>query len=116
MRIPHVERTDRILVDDLGFGDDGITHLTARFGFQDQPDVPGALLFAKEDEDVECAIDIDDASYFLSRITILRTKAPGMRMWRKRLFMAISRTSANPAEYFGLPLDRTVVMGSHVEV
>ncbi len=115
MRVPHVPARDRLVVDDLGFGDDGITHLTARFGFADEPNVPEALQLAS-DADLECAIDPAGASYFLSRITILRTRKAGMRTWRKKLFLAISRTASNPAEYFGLPVDRTVVMGSHVEL
>ena len=65
---------------------------------------------------LEGAIDVDDASYFISRITIRRTHAPGMRAWRKRLFIAISRNAANPVEVFHLPDDRTVVMGSHIEL
>ena len=116
MRIPHVPREDRLVIDDLGFGDDGITHLTACFGFQDSPNVPEALRLANAQKSLECDLELEDASFFLSKITITRTKAPGMRTWRKKLFLAISRTSANPADYFGLPLDRTVVMGSHVEV
>ena len=104
------------MIDDLGFGDDGITHLTACFGFQDSPNVPEALRLAKSQDNLECDLELDDASFFLSKITITRTKAPGMAKWRKKLFLAISRTSSNPADYFGLPLDRTVVMGSHIEV
>ena len=56
------------------------------------------------------------ASYFLSRITIVPTKAPGMAMWRKKLFVAIARNAANPVAYFGLPDDRTIVMASHIEL
>jgi KUP system potassium uptake protein len=39
-----------------------------------------------------------------------------MPKWRKKLFVAISRNAADPVEYFGLPGDRTVVMGSHIEI
>ena len=39
-----------------------------------------------------------------------------MRTWRKRVFIGLAHNAANPAEYFGLPTDRTVVMGSHVDV
>jgi KUP system potassium uptake protein len=113
--IPHVEPKERLVVDDLGFSDDGITHLTARFGFADEPDIPATLRLAKE-AGVECEIDVDHASYFISRITIVRTDAPGMRRWRKKLFLGTAELASDPSEYFGLPIDRTVVMGSHVEV
>ena len=115
MRVPHVRHEDRITIDDLGYANDGITHVTARFGFQDEPNVPAALRQAVA-LGIEGAVDVADASYFLSKITIERTRAPGMRQWRKRLFIAISRNAASPVEYFGLPGDRTIAMGSNIEV
>ena len=60
--------------------------------------------------------DLDAVSYFISRITIVPTDAPGMARWRKKLFTVIARNAANPVPYFGLPDDRTVVMGSHIEL
>ena len=113
--VPHIPASERLVVDDLGFSDDGITHLTARFGFADKPDVPTALRLA-EAEDVECDIDVDHASYFISRITIVRTDAPGMRRWRKKLFLGTAQLSSDPSDYFGLPIERTIVMGSRVKV
>ncbi len=112
---PHIAENERIKVDDLGYGDDGITHVTARFGFQDRPNIPATLRLAVE-QGLECPVDTETCSYFLSRMTILPTRGPGMRMWRKRLFVALSRNSANAVEYFGLPIDRTVVMGGQIEV
>jgi len=52
--------------------------------------------------------------YFISRIAIIATDAPGMARWRKQLFRAIARNSADPVPYFGLPVDRTTVMGQHI--
>jgi KUP system potassium uptake protein len=113
--VPHIAPGERLVVDDLGFSDDGITHLTARFGFADEPDIPETLRLAKE-AGLECEIDVDHASYFISRITIVRTDAPGMRRWRKKLFLGTAELASDPTDYFGLPIDRTIVMGSHVEV
>jgi len=114
LRVPHVAEAERVSVDDLGYRDDGITHLTARFGFQDTIDVPGTLRMAAGS--VEGDIDVDGASYFLSRITIVPTGAPGMAKWRKKLFVVVARNAANPVAYFGLPDERTVVMSSHIEL
>jgi KUP system potassium uptake protein len=114
LRVPHVPASERVSIDDLGYRDDGITHLTARFGFQDVIDVPATLQMAADQ--VEGEIDVDRASFFLSRITILPTRTPGMAMWRKKLFVVIARNAANPVAYFGLPDDRTVVMASRVEL
>jgi len=114
LNVPHVETSERVTVDDLGYRDDGITHVTARFGFQDDLDVPVTLRAAAER--LEREADFDNVSYFLSRISIIATDAPGMVQWRKKLFVAIARNSASPVPYFHLPDDRTVVMASHVEL
>ena len=115
--VPHIPQTERLILDDLGFSDDGIVHLVARFGFQDSPNLPEALRFAcTKDAGLGLKVDLDDVSYFLSRITIRRTDAPGMNRWRKRLFCTLARNAANPAEYFGLPDDQTVMMGAQVDV
>jgi len=114
LNVPHVEDAERVTVDDLGYRDDGITHVTARFGFQDDLDVPAALRSAADR--LEREADFDHVSYFLSRITIVPTAEPGMATWRKKLFIAIARNSASPVPYFHLPDERTIVMASHVEL
>jgi KUP system potassium uptake protein len=103
------------LIDDLGYSDDGISHLDARFGYMDQPDVPSALRLAAA-AGLECPLEVDEASYFLSKIELQTSDAPGMTRWRKRLFVATSHITADAAEYFRLPRDRTLIMGSLIEV
>jgi KUP system potassium uptake protein len=115
-RVPHVPETQRVTIDDLGYSDDGITHVTARFGFLDDVDVPRTLRRAAKRLEGEEQVDLRRATYFLSRITIVPTDNPGMAPWRKKLFIAIARNTSNPVAYFGLPDDRTVVLGSHVEL
>jgi len=115
-RIPHVSSADRLTCDDLGHVADGITGLTARFGFQDHPDVPALLRLAVRRHLLERTFDLDHASYFLSQITIVQTHAPGMSGWRKRLFLTISHNAANPVRYFRLPDDRTVIMGERISL
>ncbi len=115
MKVPRVPESERLVIDDLGYADDGISHITARFGYQDEPDVPATLRLAAG-QGLEREVDPGDSSYFLSRITIVPTDAPGMRTWRKKLFVTISRNSANPVEYFALPGDRTVVMGANIDL
>jgi KUP system potassium uptake protein len=113
-RVPHVREVQRVVVDELGYADDGIVHLTAHHGFQDDVDIPRTLRRASKQ--LEGEIDVAHASFFISRMTIVLTNAPGMARWRKKLFVAMSRNTSNPVAYFGLPDDRTVVMGSHVEL
>ncbi|MFD3492851.1 potassium transporter Kup [Streptomyces sp. NPDC058690] len=113
--VPRVPADQRVVVDDLGYADDGIIHVTARFGYMETPDVPG-LLAMLDPAVTEGPLQLDQASYFLSKIELRRGKAPTMAPWRKRLFIATSYITADAAEYFSLPRDRTVIMGSHIEV
>jgi KUP system potassium uptake protein len=113
--VPRVPDDQRVVVDDLGYADDGIIHVTARFGYMETPDVPG-LLAMLDPAATEGPLQLDQASYFLSKIELRRGKAPTMAPWRKRLFIATSYITADAAEYFSLPRDRTVIMGSHIEV
>src|SRR5215475_8046045 len=112
--VPHVPAAERLTVDDLGYKDDRIIHVTARFGYMDQTNVPGLLpLIAKAK--IESPLD-DRLSYFLSRIELHQGNTPGMSRWRKHLFLATSRITADAAEYFQLPRDRTVIMGSRIDL
>ena len=81
----------------------------------DKPDVLGVLRLLSP-EQTEGAIAIEDASYFLSKLELTKGTAPNMARWRKQLFIATSYITADAADYFGLPPDRTVVMGSRIEV
>ncbi|MGH3546851.1 MAG: KUP/HAK/KT family potassium transporter, partial [Pseudonocardiaceae bacterium] len=113
--VPHVPPAEQLTIDELGYADDGIVHLSARFGFQDDQDIPAVLREARGLSG-ELDLDPDNAYYFLSRITIERSRHPGMGTWRKRLFIGLSHNAATPATYFKLPVDRTVVMGSRIEL
>jgi KUP system potassium uptake protein len=113
--VPHVPAAERLTIDDLGYKDDRIIHVTARFGYMDHTNVPGLLpLIAKAE--IESPLDDDKLSYFLSRIELHRGDTPGMSGWRKHLFLATSRVTADAAEYFELPRERTVIMGSRIEL
>ncbi len=113
--VPRVPESERLEIDDLGYTDDGITHATARFGYMDAPDVP-AVIRQLAKADIECPVELDDTTYFLSKIELRAGKAPTMARWRKRLFVATSQITADAAEYFSLPRDRTVLLGSHIDV
>ena len=114
--VPHVDPEDRITADDLGYADDGIVHLTFRHGFFDTPDIPAALEQAVAEGKLEGHLEPASVSYFLSRGALRRTRAPGMRRWRKSLFLGLAQNAADPAELFGLPTEQTVVMGSTIDI
>jgi KUP system potassium uptake protein len=112
--IPHVDTVDRFMVEMLGHGRFKVFHLTTRIGYQDKLNVPEALAVARKQGLLERNLDLEHASYFVSRITITPTDAPGMQRWRKNLFVAMARNASSPIDHFGLPSDRTLVMGSQV--
>jgi KUP system potassium uptake protein len=115
MPVPHVDPSRRLSIDDLGYRDDGISHITARFGYMEKPDVPAAIRRAAEDG-IECPLEPDDASYFLSTIDLRPGEGKELSRWRKRLFIASSHITADAAEYFGLPREQTVILGSLIEL
>jgi KUP system potassium uptake protein len=115
LTVPHVSPADRVAVDDLGYTDDGITHATARFGYLDDPDVPAALRLIAA-APIESTIDADQAAYFLSTIDLYRGGTPGLSNWRKSLFLATSHITSDAADYFRLPRDRTLIVGSRIEL
>jgi KUP system potassium uptake protein len=116
-RVPHVPRSEAFAYDDLGYSDDGIEHLSIRFGFSDRPDLPRALRAACRAKVLPLdAGEFKHASYFISRGAIQTTHAKGMAGWRKSLFVALAHNAADPAARFELPALRTVTMGSDVEI
>jgi len=112
--IPHVDSPDRFTVERLGPSPVKILHVIIRIGYHDKLDVPAALQLCRKQGLLERNLDLEHASYFVSRITITQTDAPSMQRWRKKLFVAMARNAASPIDHFGLPADRTVMMGSQV--
>jgi KUP system potassium uptake protein len=114
MPVPYLDDSQRLIYDDLG-SHDGIAHLDARYGYMEKPNLP-ALLQLASDEHLEAALDLQATTYFLSTIDLQIADAPGLARWRKHLFLATSRVTADAAEYFGLPRDRTVIMGAVINL
>jgi KUP system potassium uptake protein len=112
--IPHVDSQDRFAVEMLGHGLFKVFYVTLRVGYQDPLDVPEALRVCRMRGLLERNLDLEHASYFVSRIAITPTDAPVMQRWRKKLFIAMARNASSPIDHFRLPGDRTVVMGSQV--
>ena len=113
--VPRLPDHERVTIDDLRYADDGITHVTTRFGYMETPDIP-TVLKTLDPATTEGQLQLEETSYFLSTIELRRGKEPTMAPWRKRLFIATSYIAADAAEHFGLPRDRTVIMGSHISV
>ena len=110
---PFVPDEERLMVDELGYTGDNIVHLTARLGFKDTPDVPHLLELAKQ-EGLDKEIDVDHATYFLSHLEVIPGGPFEMAGWRKRIYCALSRNASSPTDYFCLPADRTITVGSQL--
>jgi KUP system potassium uptake protein len=113
--VPVVPLDEVAAVDDLDHRDDGITLVTARFGYLQRTDIP-ALLAAIPAERFESPLDLTDASYFLSTIDLQADDHRTMPRWRTQLFLALTSLTADAARVFDLPSDRTVVIGSRIHV
>jgi KUP system potassium uptake protein len=112
--IPHVDDFERFTKVMLGRGLCKVFHITVRIGYHDKLNVPQALQLCRKQGLLDRNLDLEHASYFVSRITITPSDAPVMRRWRKKLFITMARNAASPIDHFGLPGDRTVIMGSQI--
>jgi KUP system potassium uptake protein len=108
--VPFVDMEDRIEVVDLG---ENFFRMVLRYGFMQQPDVPGALKLV---ETCGPQIKMMDTSFFLARQTLLPSARPGMALWREKLFAWMLRNAESAMEFFNLPTNRVVELGSQVEI
>jgi len=109
---PWVPFQQRVQFRRLGHG---CFRATLRFGFMNRPDVMQALEIAG---DLGLEFDPMQTSFFLSRETVVPvTGLPGgMALWRERLFAAMARNAGNAADYFNLPANRVIELGTKVEI
>jgi KUP system potassium uptake protein len=109
--VPYVEEDRRFDLTNLG---SGFYRLIIRFGFMQESDVPAAL---QRVESCGPQFKMMDTSFFLARQTLLAsTKTPGMPMWREKLFSWMLRNAESAMEFFKLPPNRVVELGSQVEI
>nr|WP_238995264.1 potassium transporter Kup [Sphingomonas solaris] len=109
--VPYVDQKVRTSsLEDLG---QGFYRLILRYGFMQDPDVPAALAAT-----TECGpqFKMMDTSFFLSRQTLLSSERPGMAIWREKLFSWMLRNAESAMEFFRLPTNRVVELGSQVEI
>jgi KUP system potassium uptake protein len=91
----------------------GFYRMKVRYGFKDDPDIPRALELAALQG---LQFEPMETSYFLSRETLIPTVAPGMALWREKLFVTMARNSGSATAYFKLPTNRVVELGTQIEI
>ncbi len=108
--VPFVPEDKRVMSEDM---DRGFHRIILRYGFMQTPDVPAALT------KIDCCgtrFRMMDTSFFLSRQTLLASARPGMALWREKLFAWMLRNAESAMEFFRLPTNRVVELGSQVEI
>ncbi|MFQ5529015.1 MAG: potassium transporter Kup [Gemmatimonadota bacterium] len=109
--MPRVPREERVDVEEL---DGGIVRVAVYYGFTQDPHIPAALANA-------CAKGLLDfkpmeTTYFLGRERLIAVKKPPMRMWRARLFALLARNATGATDFFQLPPNRVVELGTQLEI
>ena len=107
---PYVTKGNRYLIKDLG---KNFYWVRILYGFRASPDSPAALEL--------CAgqglpFDMMSTSFFISRALIVSGPNPGMVKWRERLFLALSRNAMHAADFYKIPANRVVEMGTRIEI
>ncbi|MBC7951153.1 MAG: potassium transporter Kup [Rhodospirillaceae bacterium] len=93
----------------------GFQRLILRFGFMEDTNLPKTLAHARTDQ-LGFFYEPMSISYFLSRETIIPSNNPGMALWREHLFAWMARSATGAMEFFHLPSNRVVELGSQVEI
>jgi KUP system potassium uptake protein len=108
--VPYVTDSQRLEVEPLG-GD--FYRIALHYGFKDDPDVPAALALPNK---LGLEFEMMTTSFFMSRQTIVPTQARGMALWREKLFAAMSRNAGSATDFFRIPTNRVVELGTQIEI
>ena len=109
--VPWVPPEERVACESLG---NDCWRVKARYGFMDRPDVGLALELCGP---YGLAFEPMDVSYFLSREKIVPVAgAGGMALWRERLFAVLARNAGSITDFFNIPTNRVVELGTQVEI
>ncbi len=107
---PYVPPNSRAEVKHLG---KGVHHVVLRYGFMEQPDVPRDLAPLA---DRGVPVDPMRTSYFIGRTSFVAAEKPLLPRWQEKLFLALARLSSSAGDFFGLPTNRVVELGSRMEI
>jgi KUP system potassium uptake protein len=106
--VPHVEAKERIAVQHLG---NGFHRVTVNYGFKDEPDLPRDLEICAQ---YGLELDMMDTSFFIGKETLIARPNSEMAYWREKLFVGMFRNADSVTNYFKLPPNRVVELGTQV--
>jgi KUP system potassium uptake protein len=107
---PRVDPAQRVRIEPVG---DTFTRVGLRFGFMERPNIPRALAIARK---LGWSFDIMSTSFFLSRRALKPAARSGMPRWQDRLFIMLTRLANDATDYFQIPTDRVVEVGTQVTI
>ncbi|HYH23424.1 MAG TPA: potassium transporter Kup [Azospirillum sp.] len=108
--VPRVPAKDRVTVEGLA---EGFYRITVRYGFSQEPNIPKALRLCKA---FGLEFDLMATSFFLGRETLIPRMEPPMAQWREKLFVVMSRTAVSATDFFKIPPNRVVELGTQVQL
>jgi KUP system potassium uptake protein len=109
--IPYVDDAERVSTQDIG---GGLYLVRAAYGFNETPDVKAVLSQVGQENDM--TFEMMDTSFFLARETVVPTQLPGMSIWRERVFAWMHQNAAKPTDFFSIPANRVVELGTKIEI
>ena len=109
--VPYVTEQERIQVEIL---DDRFQRVYVYYGFKDQPNIPIAIEQAYAQLDIP--FDMMRISFFISRDRLIHTLGDGMAPWREKLFISMQRNTSPVSDFYQIPPNRVVEMGSQIEI
>jgi KUP system potassium uptake protein len=107
---PYVNELDRLYLHDMG---KGFYRLIIRYGFMEDPDIPRAL---EHCDRFGQSFDMMETSFYLSRETIVPRLMRGIAKWRARLFAVMSKNATSATDFFKIPTNRVVELGTQLEI
>jgi KUP system potassium uptake protein len=106
--VPEIPAASSVSIEQLG---EGFVRVMARFGFMQTPTIDEVLRRMSSAGEV---VTVDQASFFLGRVTVLARTSQGLSLWRKKLFSVLHYTAQPAAGYYGIPPGRAVELGMQI--
>ncbi|MES2262435.1 MAG: potassium transporter Kup [Pseudomonadota bacterium] len=107
---PWIVPANRVRITALGHE---CYQLNVHYGFKDEPDIPNVLALCAE---LGLPFEMMETSFFIARQTVISTPGEGMMPWREHLFVTMSRNARDAADYFRIPSNRVIELGTQVEI
>ena len=107
---PWVPPQEQVRIVELGHN---CYQLNVQYGFKDEPDIPGIL---RQCAGLGLTFEMMETSFFIARQTVISTPGRGMAPWREHLYVMMSRNARAAADYYQIPPNRVIELGTQIEI